>query len=117
MPFLRSQIGIVSQEPVLFDCSIADNIKYGHNTHSVSLEEIVQSAKKAHLHDFVMKLPDVSGNNFPKNTTLHALPLQILGICLVLKTILLLLTRIKNQFKYCSFVGSPLILILYFIFT
>ncbi|XP_038576393.1 bile salt export pump isoform X1 [Micropterus salmoides] len=58
VPFLRSQIGIVSQEPVLFDCSIADNIKYGHNTHSVSLEEIVQSAKKAHLHDFVMKLPD-----------------------------------------------------------
>uniref|UniRef100_A0A0E9ULG5 ABC transporter domain-containing protein n=1 Tax=Anguilla anguilla TaxID=7936 RepID=A0A0E9ULG5_ANGAN len=27
--FLRSKIGIVSQEPILFDCSIAENIKYG----------------------------------------------------------------------------------------
>lgn len=62
MPFLRSQIGIVSQEPVLFDCSIAENIQYGDNTRSVSMEEIVESAKKAYLHDFVMTLPDVSGN-------------------------------------------------------
>lgn len=62
MPFLRSQIGIVSQEPVLFDCSIAENIQYGDNTRRVSMEEIVESAKKAYLHDFVMTLPDVSGN-------------------------------------------------------
>ncbi|KAM7407487.1 hypothetical protein PAMA_003286 [Pampus argenteus] len=58
VPFLRSQIGIVSQEPVLFDCSIAENIQYGVNTHSVSMEEIVEAAKKAYLHDFVMTLPD-----------------------------------------------------------
>ncbi|XP_070694481.1 bile salt export pump [Pempheris klunzingeri] len=58
VPFLRSQIGIVSQEPVLFDCSIAENIQYGDNTRSVSMEEIVESAKKAYLHDFVMTLPD-----------------------------------------------------------
>ncbi|XP_044073835.1 bile salt export pump isoform X2 [Siniperca chuatsi] len=58
VPFLRSQIGIVSQEPVLFGCSIAENIQYGDNTHSVSMEEIVESAKKAYLHDFVMTLPD-----------------------------------------------------------
>lgn len=56
--FLRSQIGIVSQEPVLFDCSIAENIQYGDNTRSVSMEEIVEAAKKAFLHDFVMTLPD-----------------------------------------------------------
>lgn len=62
VPFLRSQIGIVSQEPVLFDCSIAENIQYGDNTRSVSMEEVVESAKKAFLHDFVMTLPDVSGN-------------------------------------------------------
>lgn len=62
VPFLRSQIGIVSQEPVLFDCSIAENIQYGDNTRIVSMEEIVESAKKAYLHDFVMTLPDVSGN-------------------------------------------------------
>ena len=62
MPFLRSQIGIVSQEPVLFDCSIAENIQYGDNTCIVSMEEIIEAAKKAFLHDFVMTLPDVSGN-------------------------------------------------------
>ncbi|KAG8000685.1 Bile salt export pump [Nibea albiflora] len=58
VPFLRSQIGIVSQEPVLFGCSIAENIQYGDNTHSVSMEEIVEAAKKAYLHDFVMSLPN-----------------------------------------------------------
>lgn len=62
VPFLRSQIGIVSQEPVLFDCSIAENIQYGDNTRKISMEEVVEAAKKAHLHDFVMTLPDVSGN-------------------------------------------------------
>ncbi|KAM6979179.1 bile salt export pump [Tautogolabrus adspersus] len=58
VPFLRSKIGIVSQEPVLFDCSIAENIQYGDNTISVSMEEVVEAAKKAYLHDFVMTLPD-----------------------------------------------------------
>ncbi|XP_014454952.2 bile salt export pump [Alligator mississippiensis] len=55
--FLRSKIGIVSQEPVLFDCSIADNIKYGNNTKKITMEKVTEAAKKAHLHDFVMSLP------------------------------------------------------------
>uniref|UniRef100_A0A8D3CNZ8 ATP-binding cassette, sub-family B (MDR/TAP), member 11a n=1 Tax=Scophthalmus maximus TaxID=52904 RepID=A0A8D3CNZ8_SCOMX len=58
VPFLRAQIGIVSQEPVLFDCSIAENIQYGDNRRIVRMEEIVEAAKKAFLHDFVMTLPD-----------------------------------------------------------
>ncbi|XP_061089920.1 bile salt export pump [Conger conger] len=58
VPYLRSQIGIVSQEPVLFDCSIAENIQYGDNTRTVSMEEVVEAAKKAYLHDFVMGLPN-----------------------------------------------------------
>ncbi|KAG7464135.1 hypothetical protein MATL_G00183990 [Megalops atlanticus] len=58
VPFLRAQIGIVSQEPVLFDCSIAENIQYGDNTRTVSMQEVVEAAKKAYLHDFVMTLPD-----------------------------------------------------------
>lgn len=62
VPFLRSQIGIVSQEPVLFDCSIAENIQYGDNSRHVSMEEVVEAAKKAFLHDFVMELPNVSEN-------------------------------------------------------
>ncbi|KAG7503537.1 hypothetical protein JOB18_040365 [Solea senegalensis] len=58
VPFLRAQIGIVSQEPVLFDCSVAENIQYGDNTRVVSMEEVVEAAKKAYLHDFVMALPN-----------------------------------------------------------
>ncbi len=66
----------MSQEPVLFDCSIAENIQYGDNTRSVSMEEVVESAKKAYLHDFVMTLPNVSGITLLQDTTLHALPLK-----------------------------------------
>ncbi|KAM5153162.1 bile salt export pump-like [Mantella aurantiaca] len=56
--FLRSKIGIVSQEPVLFEGSIADNIKYGDNCREVSMEEVIVAARKAQLHEFVMSLPD-----------------------------------------------------------
>ncbi|KAM9486776.1 bile salt export pump-like isoform 1-T2 [Clarias gariepinus] len=58
VPFLRSQIGIVSQEPVLFDCTIAENIKYGANSQSITMDEVIEASKKAYLHDFVMSLPD-----------------------------------------------------------
>ncbi|GAB1286397.1 Bile salt export pump [Apodemus speciosus] len=56
--FLRSNIGIVSQEPVLFDCSIMDNIRYGDNTKEISEEKAIAAAKQAQLHDFVMSLPE-----------------------------------------------------------
>ncbi|XP_041056608.1 bile salt export pump-like isoform X2 [Carcharodon carcharias] len=57
--FLRSKIGIVSQEPVLFDCSIAENIKYGDNNRQVSMGEVIEASRKAQLHDYVMSLPKV----------------------------------------------------------
>ncbi|KAM5280513.1 bile salt export pump isoform 2-T2 [Ctenodactylus gundi] len=56
--FLRSNIGIVSQEPVLFACSIMDNIKYGDNTREIPKERVIAAAKQAQLHDFVMSLPE-----------------------------------------------------------
>ncbi|XP_040208747.1 ATP-binding cassette sub-family B member 5-like isoform X2 [Rana temporaria] len=56
--WLRSQIGIVSQEPVLFDCSIAENIAYGDNSRMVSMEEIQQAAKAANIHSFIEGLPE-----------------------------------------------------------
>ncbi|XP_053452714.1 bile salt export pump isoform X2 [Nycticebus coucang] len=56
--FLRSNIGIVSQEPVLFACSIMDNIKYGDNTKDIPVERVIAAAKQAQLHDFVMSLPE-----------------------------------------------------------
>lgn len=56
----RNQIGIVSQEPVLFDYSIKENIAYGDNFREVSQDEIIEAAKKANIHDFITKLPKVS---------------------------------------------------------
>ena len=57
--WLRAQLGIVSQEPILFDCSIAENIAYGDNSRTVSHEEIVSAAKEANIHQFIDSLPDV----------------------------------------------------------
>ena len=57
--WLRSQLGIVSQEPVLFDCSIADNIKYGDNSRDVTMEEVIAAAKKSNIHSFIEGLPQV----------------------------------------------------------
>ncbi|NXD79727.1 MDR3 protein, partial [Halcyon senegalensis] len=55
--WLRAQIGIVSQEPMLFDCTIAENIAYGDNSRDVSHEEIVRAAKEANIHSFIESLP------------------------------------------------------------
>lgn len=57
--WLRRQIGIVSQEPVLFDCSIRENIAYGDNFRQVSMEEIIDAARKANIHTFIQSLPQV----------------------------------------------------------
>ena len=51
--WLRTQLGIVSQEPILFDTSISDNIRYGANHREVSDEEITDSAKVANIHEFI----------------------------------------------------------------
>uniref|UniRef100_A0A803JQ19 ATP-binding cassette sub-family B member 5 n=1 Tax=Xenopus tropicalis TaxID=8364 RepID=A0A803JQ19_XENTR len=56
--WLRSQIAIVSQEPVLFDCSIAENIAYGDNSRAVPMEEIQRAAKAANIHSFIEGLPE-----------------------------------------------------------
>ncbi|KAM9200102.1 ATP-dependent translocase ABCB1-like [Mergus octosetaceus] len=55
--WLRAQIGIVSQEPILFDCTIAENIAYGDNSREVPQEEIVRAAKEANIHSFIESLP------------------------------------------------------------
>uniref|UniRef100_A0A8C1LND2 ATP-binding cassette, sub-family B (MDR/TAP), member 11b n=1 Tax=Cyprinus carpio TaxID=7962 RepID=A0A8C1LND2_CYPCA len=61
--FLRSKIGIVSQEPILFDCSIAENIRYGDNQRDLSMNDVIAAAKKAQLHEFVMSLPEKYDTN------------------------------------------------------
>ena len=72
LPHLRSYIGLVTQEPVLFDCSIRDNIAYGalfattqgkgqdgDDLSTVPMPEIINAARAANVHDFVATLPQV----------------------------------------------------------
>lgn len=56
--WLRENIGIVSQEPVLFATTIAENIRYGRE--DISDAEIERAAKEANAFDFISRLPDVS---------------------------------------------------------
>ena len=53
---LRSQIGIVQQDVYLFAGTIFENIAYGKP--GASMEEVVQAAKNANAHDFIMSFPD-----------------------------------------------------------
>tara|TARA_E500000075_G_scaffold98096_1_gene89656 strand:- start:65 stop:1498 length:1434 start_codon:yes stop_codon:yes gene_type:complete len=52
---LRSCIALVSQEPILFDLSIKENIAFGRQ--NANYEEIISAAKSASAHDFIVKLP------------------------------------------------------------
>jgi ATP-binding cassette subfamily B (MDR/TAP) protein 1 len=56
-------MGIVSQEPILFDRTIAENIAYGDNSREVPMEEIIGSAQKANIHSFISSLPLVRAFN------------------------------------------------------
>ena len=54
-------VGIVSQEPILFDMSIKENIAYGDNSRNdIPMEEIIEAAKNANIHDFIQTLPQVN---------------------------------------------------------
>jgi ABC-type multidrug transport system fused ATPase/permease subunit len=51
-------VGIVSQESILFDMPIKENIAYGNNSRDhISMEEIIGAAKNANIHDFIQTLP------------------------------------------------------------
>ena len=55
--WLRSLMGVVQQEPVLFNLSIGENIAYGDNSRDITQEEIETAAKKANIHDVIISLP------------------------------------------------------------
>ncbi|NLB71271.1 MAG: ABC transporter ATP-binding protein [Chloroflexi bacterium] len=57
LEFLRSQIGIVEQEPFLFSTSIRENITYGVHR-EVSEEEILEAAREAAIHDVILEFKD-----------------------------------------------------------
>ncbi|KAL6314132.1 hypothetical protein AAG906_011872 [Vitis piasezkii] len=56
LKWLRSQMGLVNQEPVLFATSIKENILFGKE--GASMELVVSAATAANAHDFITKLPD-----------------------------------------------------------
>ncbi|CAF2151324.1 unnamed protein product, partial [Rotaria magnacalcarata] len=53
---VRSCFGLVSQEPILFDLTIADNIAYSKN--DVPIIDIIEAATKANIHEFIKNLPE-----------------------------------------------------------
>lgn len=56
LKWLRSQMGLVNQEPVLFATSIKENIIFGKD--GASMEQVINAAKDANAHDFIVKLPE-----------------------------------------------------------
>ena len=56
--WLRQQIGVVSQEPILFGYSIAENIAFGLQDAIVTREQIEEAARKANAHQFIMSFND-----------------------------------------------------------
>lgn len=70
---LRKHIGIVTQEPILFNCSLKDNIAYGIDNREVTMDEIINAAEKANIHNFITTLIQVnyrSINQYNKTTNL-----------------------------------------------
>jgi ATP-binding cassette subfamily B protein len=56
LSWLRQQIGLVLQEPIIFSGTLGDNIAYGRP--EASLAEIIEASRAAELHEFVIELPD-----------------------------------------------------------
>lgn len=82
LKWLRSQMGLVNQEPILFATSIKDNILLGNP--GVSMEAVESAAMAANAHDFIVKLPrgydtQVSHQSFPHPTFLFCFQKISLG--------------------------------------
>ncbi|KAG9407971.1 ABC transporter B member 10 [Aphanomyces cochlioides] len=56
LKWLRSQIGLVSQEPVLFATTVFENIAAGGD--NITQDQVIAAAKRANAHDFIMGLPE-----------------------------------------------------------
>ncbi|CAF1283418.1 unnamed protein product, partial [Rotaria sordida] len=56
LSWLREHIGVVSQEPILFQTTIKENIRFGRM--NAKTEEIVEAAKMTNTHNFIMELPE-----------------------------------------------------------
>ena len=56
LKYLREFISVISQDNTLFNTTIFDNIRYGYS--KISEEDMINAAKLAHIHDFIMSLPN-----------------------------------------------------------
>lgn len=103
---LRGHISLVPQNPLLFNRSIAENIAYGLNT--PVLEDIVEAAKKAHAHDFIMALPQQYDTALGVNTKLSGGQSQRIAIAraLLKNAPILILDEATSQLD--SFVEAEL---------
>lgn len=57
--YLRRVVVSVGQEPTLFSFTIKENIGYGLPEDEATMEKIIEAAKIAHIHDFIVSLPQV----------------------------------------------------------
>src|SRR5699024_8846291 len=62
---MRSQIGVVLQETMLFRGSITENIRYSKP--EATMEEVIQAARVANAHEFIINLPDGYDTNLEEN--------------------------------------------------
>ncbi|VFQ97082.1 unnamed protein product [Cuscuta campestris] len=62
LSWLRQQMGLVSQEPILFNETIRDNIAYGKQG-NITEEEIIEAAKSSNAHNFISSLPQGYGTS------------------------------------------------------
>lgn len=61
LAWFRENVGVVSQEPILFDGSVEENIRLGRL--DVTKDEIITACKQANAYDFIQKLPKVWETN------------------------------------------------------
>lgn len=101
--WLRDELGLVSQQPILFDCSIYENIRLG--LPEATYEQVVEVAKKANAHNFIMEFPDGYDTSVGQGSTLisggkcgyWSFVLIHLGIALKLSSFTLSTSQVRNK--------------------
>lgn len=79
---VRGLYGMVLQDTFLYQGSIRDNIAYGRP--EASMEEVIEAAKKAHAHDFIIKLPHGYKTILSEDSALSEGQRQLLSIARVM---------------------------------
>lgn len=90
--YLRSLVGLVNQQPVLFNATIRENIAYGAVHDDVSMNEIINASRIANLHSFISSLPQV----------IIRILLCFSYVIIMLLIIIMLLDRHLAALKYCT---------------